>query len=216
MENLAIEIIKTCKNINNLPSTSELQEKIEEIMDKYDSQGIEYEKFNDAYDCIFNAFTNNKGKIVLLDDTEIILTDLGNECIECKDSNLFKLYYYIPEIDIYICLECGIWLKYHADLFNEICNEYGDTFGYEEKLLPLSWDDNGVKAYFRSGIEYLKAKEDEEFGKMQNMIDMEFDNNEHYDEYIHEADCCSCIHMKKCEYCNEEFCDEGCNDWESR
>ena len=184
MENLAIKIIQQCENINNLLNTNELEDKIDELMNEYDNKGIEYENCNDAYDCIFNAFTNNR-TVTLLDGTEMLLTDLRNECIECKRDNMSKFYYYIPEVNIYICLECGAWLKYHTDLFNEICNEYGtiSLLGYEEKLLPISWNDIGVRTYFANGIEYLKNKEDKYYEKMIDAdIEDDMENDIEYDD----------------------------------
>jgi len=144
--NIIKKIIQKSESINRLP----MMEDIITIL-KEDNNIIDIdEELND----ILNEL------IEIGDGTEIeIVNDL---CFKSNNFDYHDKLYYIPELEQYICMECGTRQKYYSDIFIEVRNEFRSeddyNFYYEEKLLPSEWSDEGVRKYFKTGIKYEKDK----------------------------------------------------------
>ncbi|WP_040194267.1 hypothetical protein [Clostridium culturomicium] len=132
------DILSKVENVNRLP----LWEVVEELDNNYELN-------IDGYDVLTSNFNE---EFLIADGTKIVIKD--GECFNKSSGELHNVYWFVPEIETYICIECGLWQKYYTDLFNEVSMEFEDTYYYEEKMLPWDWNKEGVKAYFRNGIKY--------------------------------------------------------------
>lgn len=148
------EIFKDVENINNLPNMEELKVLIEEKLNKYKIDQ------SDISELIFIIF-GDEIDVKLKDDTIITLIRY-DECF--SDNNEEGFFYFIPVLDTYICLKCGLWQKKYNDYIEEVSKESPkwkelfDMNSYELKLLPSDWDRKGIKKYFRNGFNYLENK----------------------------------------------------------
>lgn len=103
-------------------------------------------------------------KITIADGVEIeLIYDSGIGCFNDREDWPF---YYIEEIDTYICAECGLWQKDYEYIKNEV--GYDDK--YYRKLLPYDWNEKGIRAYLARGAEKQK-KELEKIYNNNNKFD---------------------------------------------
>ena len=148
-----LEKIQQAENINQLPRFAELQE-IAENEDDMD---------------LFEEWSNGM-KVVIADGTTVQL-EHGCGCFDSRDD----LAFYVAE-DIYICADCGLMQSFYEDIRKEVgCSIYDDP-----KLLPLSWNIDGVRSYLKKGIEMQKERE----ARRVN-----------YFEYEDKAECYTCRNM---------------------
>lgn len=169
------EKIEKFKNINNLP-----------LLKDFDKEYY----FDEDWE----------GIVTIADGTKIEL--VYDSSLSCFNDKEHWFYYYIKEVDIYICAECGLWEKDYKDI--------KDKIGYEEfygiKLLPSDWNRNGVQTYIRKGKEMQKKRE-ERYEYRDRPIELE---KNFY------RDCDNCKHMihNECMFDNKEC--EDCEEWELR
>ena len=127
-----LEKIQQAENINQLPRFAELQE-IAENEDDMD---------------LFEEWSNGMN-VVIADGTTVQL-EHGCGCFGSRDD----LAFYVAE-DIYICADCGLMQSFYEDIRKEVgCDSLDDP-----KLLPLSWNIDGVRSYLKKGIEMQKERE---------------------------------------------------------
>lgn len=124
------KIISQSKNINNLPTMSQLYEA---IMIHTNGMGCDYDY---EIEMMFDNW--DECKITLLDGTEVELSGFGN-CILHKYGEIESEYSYKIAENLYICADCLTVLTEHK----ELCNEYLG-FHYESLLFPKRWDGNRV------------------------------------------------------------------------
>ncbi len=154
-------------------------------------KAINDEDFESLYDEDYDEI--GWKEITIKDGTKVILERniSDNNCFKDRDHWDF---YHIVNDDSYICLECGLRQKVHE--YGSFCSSVS---------LPADWNEHGIKVYLQRRIE--KEEERSRESRLR------------YEERIRlYADCSNCIHMKhdECEYCNEEYSDEFCEDWEER
>lgn len=121
MENITkkiIEIISNAENINRLPLYDDL---IKEFSD---------EDLTDSFDELLGI------ELQVKDGTKITIEKDGT----CFADNNHWDFYYIKDIDTYICIYCGLPQKLH-----EI-----DEF---TTLLPAKWSKHGIEAYLQRILE---------------------------------------------------------------
>lgn len=102
----------------------------------------------DIYDIICDEWI---GTITIADGTEIEL--IHDSTIDCFNDKEDWYFYYIKDIDTYICAECGLWQKDYENIKNEI--GYYDGL-VTTKLLPYDWNEQGIRTYFKRGIQKQK------------------------------------------------------------
>lgn len=147
------------------------------------------------FDCLHDEdFEQIEGiEVTIKDGSKVILERniSDNNCFKDKDHWDF---YHIVDDNSYICLECGLRQKVYE--YGSFCSSIS---------LPADWKENGIKAYLQRRVE-----REEERSKESHL---------RYEERIRlYSDCSNCIYMEnnKCEYGNEEYSDEFCEDWEER
>lgn len=145
LEFMLKEISKS-KSINELPSKKDLIEKLKEKFN-YDNEEGEFM----ASEVFFGIWSS--AKVTIADGTEIIM-DLSLGCFNDSYPFEHEIFYYIPEIETHICLECGLWQKSYDDIKSEVMY-YDSTY---IKLLPFDWSIKGIKAYLARGVEIQKNK----------------------------------------------------------
>lgn len=145
LEFMLKEISKS-KSINELPSKKDLIEKLKENFN-YDNEEGEIM----ASEVFFSIWSS--AKVMIADGTEIRM-DLSLGCFNDSYPFEHEIFYYIPEIETYICLECGLWQKSYPDIKSEVM--YYDTTYI--KLLPFDWSIKGIRAYLARGAEMQKNK----------------------------------------------------------
>lgn len=104
------------------------------------------------YDYLFEYW--NDTEIVIKDGTKVKL--ILEECLNTEYNNEHFNFYYIKVLDIYICAECLLRLKYHSDIYEEfkVDEKYVQPF-----LLPVDWTYREVRKYIRSNINENKELE---------------------------------------------------------
>ena len=175
LEFMLKEISKS-KSINELPIKKDLIEKLKENFNYNDDDEAEYR----AYEVFFGIWVG--AKVVIADGTEVRM-DLSLRCFNDSYPFEHEIFYEIPEIDTYICLECGLWQKSYDDIKREVM--YYDARYI--KLLPFDWSIKGIRAYLARGVE---MQEEYEKNKRRN-----------------NRNCHMCIHYKnkECEHGYDEF-----------
>lgn len=131
IENKIIKIILGTRNINDLPLLKDLKEKLA-YKDNSD--------FCEDFTVVFMEIAYKE--ITIKDGTVITLVE--NNCFNNRSHWYF---YYIKDIDTYICLECGLRQKSYQYNSNE-----------EKILLPADWNGEGVKAYLQKREEKIENK----------------------------------------------------------
>ena len=144
---LMLKEISKSKSINELPSRKDLIEKLKENFNYNDYDDAEYR----ADEVFFGIWVG--AKVVIADGTEVRM-DLSLRCFNDSYPFEHEIFYEIPEIDTYICLECGLWQKSYDDIKSEV-RYYDTTYN---KLLPFDWSIKGIREYLARGVEMQKNK----------------------------------------------------------
>lgn len=181
-----IEKIEESENINQLPLYSELQKIADE-------EGVELS--HDVWD----------GEIIeIKDGTTIELENLQHSCF--ADRRNEYTFYHIVDTDIYVCADCGLKQRAYENFKKEV--EFFEDELYEDiLLLPLDWNERGIKAYLQKRVK--KQEEYEQRAELRRLA-----KQEEYERLY--ATCWNCANMKnnECIYNMED--EECCDMWEAR
>lgn len=128
-ESKLINALSNCENINSLLLLDQLNIMIEEE--------VLMEIWQD--------------KIIYLKDGTKVELVRNQRCInkECYEVDVF---YYIPEINTYICVNCGTWLKDYTSILNELDNNDFAYIYLNDLLLPSNWDEDKVRTYYKKKL----------------------------------------------------------------
>lgn len=175
IENKIIKIILGTRNINELPLLKDLKEK------------LAYKDNSDFYEDFTVAFMEIAYKEITIKDGTVI-TLVENNCFNNRSHWYF---YYIKDIDTYICLECGLRQKLH---------EYPDG----KVLLPANWEENRIKTYLKKMEEKIENKRKDSILMQEEQIRLN-------------ASCYNCMYKQdgECLLGNELFTSNKCEDWSS-
>lgn len=165
--NLFKTIISRAKNVNSLPTLSDIYKELENL-----------EKMNicDYYvetDCISDDW--DETNITLVDGSQIELI-YGKSCILHSYGDLEKYYSYKISDSLYVCANCLTILVEHKDL----CEKYYDYY-FEDLLFPKKWDKNSVISWIRKS----EKRQNEYYSKRysyQNYYD--FEDYDDYEDYF--------------------------------
>lgn len=177
IENELIKIISNTKNINELPLLKDLKEKLA-YKDNSD--------FNEDFTIAFMEIAYKE--ITIKDGTVITLVE--NNCFNNKSHWYF---YYIKDIDTYICMDCGLRQKLHQYDSNE-----------EKILLSSDWNEEGIKTYLQKREEKIERKRKDSILMQEEQIRLN-------------ASCYNCMYKQdgECLLSNELFSSNECKDWSS-
>lgn len=161
MEELNIfkSIISQARNVNNLPTLSELYKILENLeeMNIYDFD-METNCMLENWDCT---------EIILMDGTPVELS-YGKTCILHPYKDFEKDYSYKIGNNLYICADCLTILVEHTDL----CEKYYNCYLDNNLLFPKKWDRNSVISWIRKS----EKKQEEYYAKRYNY-------KNYYDDY---------------------------------
>ena len=130
IENKLIKII-SARNVNELPLLKDLKEK------------LAYKDNSDFCEDFTVAFMEIAYKEITIKDGTVITLVENN----CFNDYYHKYFYYIKDINTYICMDCGLRQKSYQYNSNE-----------EKILLPADWNGEGVKAYLQKREEKIENK----------------------------------------------------------
>lgn len=178
-----INIISNTKSIDDLPLLKDFKKEL-------DNKDYPY-----FYECFTEAFHEIGWKVIKIKDgTEVTLVEYVSEN-NCFNDYYHGYFYYIKDIDIYICLDCGLKQKLH---------EYeSDAINDEKLLLPADWNKYGIESYLKRRIKKQREKRERHSLLQEERIRLN-------------ANCSNCMYMQhgECILGNIEFKLE-CDDWKS-
>lgn len=171
MEELNIfkSIISQARNVNNLPTLSELYK----ILENLEEMNI----------CDFDMETNcmlenwDCTKIILMDDTQVELI-YGKTCILHPYKYFEKDFSYKIGDNLYICADCLTILVEYKDLCEKYYNCYLDNL-----LFPKKWDKNSVISWIRKS----EKKQEEYYARRYNYRNY-YDSYTNYDHSEYDDD----------------------------
>ena len=119
----------------------------------------------------------------------MVITLVENNCF---NDNYHNYFYYIKDINTYICMDCGLRQKSYQYNSNE-----------EKILLPADWNDEGVKAYLQKREEKIECKRKDSILMQEKQIRLN-------------SSCYNCMYKQdgECILGNELF-SSTCEDWSS-
>jgi len=177
IENKLIKII-SARNVNELPLLKDLKEK------------LAYKDNSDFCEDFTVAFMEIAYKEITIKDGTVITLVENN----CFNDYYHKYFYYIKDINTYICMDCGLRQKSYQYNSNE-----------EKILLPADWNGEGVKAYLQKREEKIENKRKDSILMQEEQIKLN-------------ASCYNCMYKQDGECCllnNELFSSNECEDWSS-
>lgn len=168
METLSLfeKIISQSKDINNLPTLSEIFEELE------NQAKINNYYYDEETDKMFDNW--NESKITLLDGSQIELIAYKT-CILHSFHDIEREYSYRIGDNLYLCASCLTILVEHKDL----CEKYY-TYSSENLLFPKKWDKNRVILWIRNS----EKRQEEYFSRRNNYLNYQYDYfNDEDDNY---------------------------------